>query len=137
MMRIFAKQRQRLSDNEFVVRVIAFLRELAPMASVSLGTEELAAIVRHGITAARSYGLETEQHLVEFTLNMMTIHPRFHEQPQIHTVLTNAQLTADQRMEAILGEVPEDAWKEAAAYSEEKNYWTAVLAAVPLNRGDS
>lgn len=86
-------------------------------------------MAKHGISVARKYGLTTEQHLVEFTLDMLTIHPRFHEQQDIQTILDDRTKSAGDRMQAILADVPESAWDQAEAYPDADIYWSEVFGA--------
>lgn len=135
-MKISSTQRDDLGTREFISRIVVFLREQAPNATKSMRDEDLYVVANHGISVARTYGLTTEQHLVEFTLDMLTIHPRFHEQQDIQAVLNDRTKGAEERMRAILSGVPESAWDQAEAYPDADLYWREVFTAAAATSGE-
>ena len=136
-MKLSQQQQQRMADLEFITRVIVFLREQAPAPTSHASDADLSRIVAHGVGVARGYGLATEQHLVEFLLDMLTIHSRFHENQILHAILADSARSASERMAAILSEAPESAWEEAAAYPGADEYWLTAIDTEQAESGET
>lgn len=84
-------------------------------------------MVEHGVTVAQSYGLETEQDLVMFVLNMIDVNPRFHEEPHIQRLLKDKSLTFAERTDKLMSSESDRAWADAARIGDAHEYWSRVL----------
>lgn len=89
----------------------------------------LHAMIEHGVAVAQGYGMETEQDLMSFVLNMITINPEFHRQPHVHAILTDEALEGRELQEELLTAVTEAEWEEAGAMTKIDDYWLRVLPA--------
>ena len=93
-----------------------------------LDEDELRRRVVHCIARAREHGFTWESSISIFVLHMISIHPRFDEQPAIAFVLGDASIPIEERLPALLSR-PDAAWTDAAATGEVDAYWAAVRAA--------
>src|SRR5688572_13946714 len=69
----------------------------------------------HAVGVARRYGLESERDLMVFAMHMIEINPAFHEEPQIHAILSDGSLSGAEKRGRILTDVTDAAWDAAAS----------------------
>lgn len=104
-------------EEEFVDLIIEHLKIESPELVANLPKDSLQEMVANGLTKARSYGLNIDEHLIGFVSIMFEIAPSFDEQADIHKVLTDESIPPDKRFDAMFEDVSESAWEEA-----EENY---------------
>ncbi len=83
-------------------------------------------MIEHGISIAQRYGLETEQDLVFFLLNMIEIGPQFHEHPPIQRLVADKSLAFSERKHELLS-LASGEWDAAARIGDANAYWAEVL----------
>jgi hypothetical protein len=122
------EQRSKIGDPAFVDRTIEFVRRNALKFVYRLDEDELRRRVVHCIGRARAHGLAWESSISTFVLHMITIHPRFDDQPYVASILADTSIPVEERVAALL-QMPDDAWEQAAKQGDADAYWAAVRAA--------
>jgi hypothetical protein len=127
MLLVTRQQRQVVGESAFVDRVVEHFQRYH-MDAIYLWSEELLRKrIEHCLVRGRKWGLTWEYSLTVFTAHMIRIHPEFDEQLDIHRELGNSDHGApDERIDALPGHVPDDAWEEAQAKSDPEEYWRSV-----------
>ena len=130
MFRVKKPQKEALGDADFLGRLEELLaedfygRRVTPEEKRRVPFREMSA---HGLEVARSYGFRTERDLATFVLHMIRIHPEFHRQPKIHSILQDTDLPPAVRREKLLTDVTDDDWSAAAKMGDADDYWDRHL----------
>jgi hypothetical protein len=83
-------------------------------------------MLEHGIGVAQGYGLETEQDLVLFVLNMIDVNPEFHKHPPMQRLVSDKSLVFEQRKHELLS-LSDAEWEAAARIGDAHAYWSRVV----------
>ena len=105
---------QEHAEEDFVKRVMNYLRKEQDAETYQLNDEELRERVKFGIEKARSYYLTWEQPIGLFVQLMFSISPNFDRQENINTVLTEIYEEPNEKMDYLWDETSDDDWEEAA-----------------------
>ncbi len=111
------------TDEEFVEFLVGHAKEEFPEKTDKRDDETLRTMVRGGIKRAESHGFKTAEDITAFISIMFEIAPNFDEQPQIKTVLDDANFPPEARLERLWSPlVTDEAWEEAEKNHNE-NAW--------------
>jgi hypothetical protein len=123
---------QPVAEAAFISRVVEYLRQELAETIVQLpsGTttlkelplETLTAMVEHGITRARSYGLSWESSLATFVAFMFIVAPNFDSHPLIQRVLKDPEVAPEARLEQLWQKTTEENW-QAAKHHYDPQAW--------------
>lgn len=114
------------ADDDQLVSVIAKSIRLANGTRVAgYDDKDLSAMVKIGITRARSHGLTRAEAIAAFVAVMFEVAPRFDEQPEINEVLKDEKLSPEVRFFQIFDRVQDTAWIEAQKKYED-SFWFTV-----------
>ena len=80
-------------------------------------------MVANGLARARRHGLSAESSLTAFVALMFEIAPNFDEHPAARSVLTDARLLPDDRVEALIPRLKERHWREARHRYDERAWF--------------
>ena len=131
MFLIRKQQFEALGDADFTRRMRQMIvDDLAAKGAALLpgAGKEIDAMIRHAMEVARGYGFETERDLSTFVLHMIRINPDFHRHPAIHAILTDPSVPTADKHQAIVADVSDEAWEEAAAMTDPDAYWQGLRA---------
>jgi hypothetical protein len=130
MMRIRKAQMAALAERSFLDESVQHFRLMYEEFVDELSDAELRARIQHGFARARAWGLTWEYSLTLFVAHMITINPRFDDQPAIRRVLQDTSLPANERMDAMFDRVTDEDWDEAARMVDPEAYWRAAVGTV-------
>lgn len=123
MLKIRLQQADALAASAFVDRTVAHLRRFHPAVVAPLSELELRRRVAHCIDRGRGHGLTWEYSLTVFVAHMMTLCPTFDAHPDVARVLAASPLPPDERMDALLRELPDATWQQIADTCDAADYW--------------
>ena len=126
MLKIRPQQADSLAASAFVDRTVDHVRRFHPRAVAGLTALQLRARVVHCIDRGRAQGLTWEYSLTVFVAHMLTLCPTFDEHPEIRRVLDDGSLLPDERIDALLREVPDAAWQQVADECDAAAYWRRI-----------
>lgn len=126
MLKIRPQQADALAASAFVDRTVVHVQRFHPQAVASLSPLQLRTRVVHCIERGREAGLTWEYSLTVFVAHMLTLCPTFDSHPQVRRVLQTSPLPPDERMDALLREVPDAAWQQIADNCDAAGYWRRV-----------
>lgn len=116
------------AEEAFVTRIIDYLRENhaqdvvrlpeAEMSIAGLSEGDLRRLVKAGIRAARSYGVEWKSNLMAFVTMMFLGAPNFDEYEKAAQILNDEKLPAEERIDKLTREISDADW---AAIAENYN----------------
>jgi hypothetical protein len=105
------------SEPRFTAQIINHLSIHQPETISGIPPEELITKVELFKARARSYGLTWQSSITGFVAICFAVGPNFDRQPRIHSVLTDASIEPDQRVEQLRHRVSDRDWGEAAMVS--------------------
>lgn len=101
------------NDQQLVELIAQAIRETNAERTAHLDDAQLAAMVEYGVKRARSHDLRRAENLAAFVGLMFEIAPDFDLQPQIKTVLADANHPADERLFQLWQRTSDTDWREA------------------------
>lgn len=111
------------ADEEQLVEAISqSIRETNPERVADYDDKKLGKMVKIGIERAKSHELTRGQDIAAFVAVMFEIAPKFDEQEEIKTVLSDTIFPADERFYQLFERVSDDAWLEAETLYED-TFW--------------
>lgn len=134
MYKLRGPQLDALADQDLIRRIGEYLRERIPDTAAVIPSEDLKAVIAHGIEVARSYGLTYESSLANVVLDMLAVGPEFHLQPEIYAILSEPGLSEEDKLDRIVDDVSDAAWEEAGGRTEPALYWDGVIAQARAKR---
>jgi hypothetical protein len=90
--------------------------------------ETLVQLVEGGIARATGYGLEDEGDLIAFVSFMFSFAPNFDSHPVIQDVLTDEDLSDDERMDQVVEVATDQDWAEVEDEYDESAWTYSALA---------
>jgi hypothetical protein len=132
MLLVTRQQRQQVGEPAFVNRVVTHFQRYHIEAICEWPEELLRKRIEHCIARGRKWGLTWEYSLTVFAAHMIRIHPEFDEEPDLRRELGNsAHGTPDERIDALPGHVPDQAWIDAEKRGDPEAYWQAMGLGLP------
>lgn len=128
MFKIRDSQADALAEDDLIRRIEAYLRTRHPAQVNALAPDDLRAMIVHCFGVCRSYGLGSERALFTFVLDMLGVGPCFHLQPAIQAILGDARASEAARLDRIVDDVEDAAWRAAGEITDPVPYWDDVLA---------
>ena len=107
------------AEDDFVERLMKYLREEQDAETYELDDAELRRRVKIGIEKARSYDLTWEKPIVFFVQLMFDIAPNFDEQKNIRDVLEAPYEEPNEKMDDLLENTSDEDWEQASVLYDE------------------
>lgn len=108
-MRAFSEEAERA----FEARLLEHLREHHAEETEGLPDDLLLEMARTGISRARNYGMTWESNLTAYVGLMFAIAPNFDRHPRIQFLLNSTHIEPEKKLEAVIRQTPETAWRQA------------------------
>lgn len=122
-----------LAEKNLLIHVTDFLADNIPNFKQELPQAVRDKMIRHSIKVARSYGFETERNIAVFVGHMMIIGPEFHNQPHIHSILTDNNIPIGERLRRLITDLTEKDAEQASKMVNSEDYWACVLRQLDAN----
>lgn len=112
-------------DNEFIAFMRGHLRENYEEMVDAFPADLFNEVAANGIRRARSYKIESYDHLAAFLTLMFEIAPNFDSEPRLADILSQKSQPPDIRFALLFDDSMEEAWQAAEdAYDEES--WLTI-----------
>ena len=109
-------------EMQLVEVIIRAVRQANPERVVGYEDKKLEKMVKIGIERAKSHELNRGQDIAAFVAVMFEIAPKFDEQEEIKTILSDPLFPPGERFYQIFERVSDEAWLEAEKLYED-TYW--------------
>ncbi len=111
-----------VDEAQLVQVVCRAIREANPERVADYDDKKLGKMIKIGIERAKSHELTKGQDIAAFVAVMFEIAPKFDEQEEIKTVLSDTVFPADERFYQLFERVSDDSWLEAETLYED-TFW--------------